>query len=337
MRSTAARLLCTALLALAPLWGEGCESAGARFDAATGVLSIVGTEGPDTFVVSATEDGSIVVNDGALPIRGGVPTLANTVRIDLRGLAGDDRLVLSELGGPLPAATFVGGAGADVLIGGSGDDEFVWNPGDGRDTIEGRAGSDTLVFHGSDVGESFDLSANGTRVRLSRDVGAITADLAGVETIELVGGAGNDTVVVNDLTGTDLQEVGVDLGVTSGGDAQPDSVIVHGTDGPDVVQIQGDASLVSVIGLSAQVDITGGEMDLDTLTIDAEAGDDAVTASSLAASGLALTIDGGPGNDVLGGGAGDDVLLGGEGDDVLIGGPGFDRLDGGPGNNILIQ
>jgi hypothetical protein len=50
-----------------------------------------------------------------------------------------------------------------------------------------------------------------------------------------------------------------------------------------------------------------------------------------------LTLDGGPGNDILIGGDGDDVLFGGPGDDVLIGGPGIDTLDGGPGDDVIIQ
>jgi Ca2+-binding RTX toxin-like protein len=225
-----------------------------------------------------------------------------------------------------------------VLIGASGNDKFVWKPGHGKDTVEGGAGSDTLVLHGSDADENIDISANGARVRFFRDVDAVTIDLDAVETIEFGARSGSDTVVVNDLTGTDLQEVDVDLASgTGGGDAQPDSVIVEGTGGPDVVEAQGDASLVSVLGLSAQVNITGGESGLDALTIDGLAGDDAVTASALAASGLALTVDGGQDDDVLSGGAGNDVLLGGDGDDVLIGGPGFDILDGGRGDNILIQ
>ncbi len=67
------------------------------------------------------------------------------------------------------------------------------------------------------------------------------------------------------------------------------------------------------------------------------AGDDAVIATDLQAGLIALTVDGGPGNDVLIGSAGADVLLGGEGDDILNGGPGLDQLDGGPGNNVVIQ
>ena len=93
----------------------------------------------------------------------------------------------------------------------------------------------------------------------------------------------------------------------------------------------------SVLGLAAQVNITGAEAANDRLTVNALAGDDVVDASGLAAAAIALAADGGDGDDVLIGGAGNDTLLGGAGDDILIGGPGQDILDGGPGDNILIQ
>jgi Ca2+-binding RTX toxin-like protein len=114
-------------------------------------------------------------------------------------------------------------------------------------------------------------------------------------------------------------------------------VIVNGTNGDDVVTALGDATGVAVIGLAAQVNITGAEAANDRLTVNALGGDDVVQASGLASGAIAFAADGGDGDDVLIGGAGDDTLTGDAGDDVLIGGPGLDILDGGPGDNILIQ
>ena len=54
---------------------------------------------------------------------------------------------------------------------GAGNDTFVWNPGDGSDIVEGQAGADTLQFNGSNIGENIDISANGSRIRLTRDIG----------------------------------------------------------------------------------------------------------------------------------------------------------------------
>ena len=116
-----------------------------------------------------------------------------------------------------------------------------------------------------------------------------------------------------------------------------DLVIANGTSGDDVALVFGDANGVSLLGLAAQLNITGAEAASDRLTVNVLGGDDVVEASGLEATGIQLTADGGANDDVLIGGDGNDVLLGGDGDDVLLGGPGLDILDGGTGNNVVIQ
>jgi hypothetical protein len=121
-----------------------------------------------------------------------------------------------------------------VALLGAGDDVFVWNPGDGSDIVEGQAGSDTMLFNGSNVSENIDISANGARVRFLRNVGAVTMDLNGVETINFNALGGTDHVVVNDLSGTDVSQVNIDLGAIAGaigGDAQADLVSVRSNAG----------------------------------------------------------------------------------------------------------
>jgi Ca2+-binding RTX toxin-like protein len=283
---------------------------------------------------------------------------ASNDQLTVNGLGGDDNIDASGLQANAIALTLNGGAGTDFLIGsqgndlinggtgndtalmGAGDDTFVWNPGDGSDIVEGQAGNDTMLFNGANVNERFDVSANGGRVRFTRDVANITMDLNGVEGINLNALGGSDTVTVNDLTGTGLTRLNVDLGSPAGsgtGDGQADSVVVNGTSGDDVVSVVGDASGVAVIGTSAQVNIKGAEAANDKLAINLLAGDDVLDASGLSAGAISLAADGGDGDDVLIGSGGNDSLLGGAGDDVLIGGPGLDVLDGGPGDNILIQ
>ena len=102
------------------------------------------------------------------------------------------------------------------------------------------------------------------------------------------------------------------------------------------MEVVGDATGVSVVGLAAQVNIFTGGDPADQLAVIAGDGDDAVDAAGLSAGAIHLAIEGGAGNDELGGSAGDDVILGQDGDDVLIGNGGTDILDGGPGNNTVI-
>ena len=57
-------------------------------------------------------------------------------------------------------------------------------------------GTDTLLFNGANIAEKIDISANGSRTRLFRDVGNVTMDLGGIEHIQLNMLGGADTVTV---------------------------------------------------------------------------------------------------------------------------------------------
>src|SRR5262249_24132507 len=149
------------------------------------------------------------------------------------------------------------------------------------------------------------ISANGERVRFTRNIGTVTMDVDGTERIDVNALGGADMIVVNDLSGTDVTEVNLDLASPAGsrtGDGQPDTVIVNGTAGDDVILASGDANGVSVLGLAARVNISGAEATNDRLVINALAVDDVVEAGGLTADAIQLTADGGDGNDILIGG-----------------------------------
>jgi Ca2+-binding RTX toxin-like protein len=264
--------------------------------------------------------------------------LARVIQLSVDGGAGDDTITGGDgddrLVGGDGNDVVNGGRGSDAVFLGAGDDTFVWNPGDASDTVEGQDGIDTLQFNGSDVPEQFELSAYGGRLRLTRDVGTVTMDVDGTERVNVAAGGEADTITVNDLSGTAVTEVNLDLSAQGRPDGQPDTVIIKGTEGDDVVTVSGDAAGVSVVGLAATVNIAGAES-FEQLTINALAGDDVIDASGLTAE--AIGADGADGDDALLGGAGDDTLIGGAGDDVLNGGAGQDVLDGGEGDNVLIQ
>lgn len=269
--------------------------------------------------------------------------LATLIKMTTDGGTGNDTLLGSNgadviLGGD--GADFVDGQqGNDVAFLGAGDDDFQWDPGDGSDTVEGQAGSDELRFSGANISERMDVSANGGRVRFTRDIANIVMDLDDVETISTRALGGADRLTTNDLSGTDVTAVTWNLsGSTTAttDDAAADNVVVNATNGADVVSVSGSGTNAQVVGLPVRVGVTGVGAG-DRLTVNALAGDDVVDASPLAANGILLTEDGGDGDDVLLGGSGNDTLLGGNGDDVLLGGPGLDTLDGGAGGNVVID
>jgi Ca2+-binding RTX toxin-like protein len=296
----------------------------------TGLAAAVNTRNAEELKVNALGGDDVVDASG----------LDAGVKLTADGGADDDRLAGSRgadrlLGGD-GNDTADGNQGDDTALLGADDDTFVWDPGDGSDTIEGQTGADALTFNGANAAENFDISANGGRVRFFRNIASITMDLDDVERIDTNALGGADSMVVNDLTGTDVTAVMTDVSGPTDDGAQ-DVVTADGTDGDDVVAVTGAAGSASVLGLAARVDVTHANAATDDLTIDARAGDDVVEASGLAADAIRLTADGGGDDDVLTGGAGADTLLGRAGDDVLIGGAGDDTLDGGAGSNIVIQ
>jgi Ca2+-binding RTX toxin-like protein len=324
-------------------------------DGAADSITINGTQGADNIAVGGNVGGLQVTGLSAtITIFDEDPTLdsltvnglggndtidarslrSDTILFTINGGDGDDTLIGGD-----GNDTLIGGRGSDVMMGGLGDDTFVWNPGDGSDVIEGQGGNDTLQFNGANVAEKIDLSANGSRLRLTRDVGNVVMDVNGVEQVNVAALGGADTITVNDLSGTDVTQVNIDLAAPAGsgtGDGAVDNVVVNGTAGDDVAVVAGDATGVSVSGLAAQVQITGAEAANDRLTVNALAGDDAVVASALSAGVIQFAANGGDGNDILVGSPGNDTLVGGAGDDVLIGNGGLDVLNAAPGNDTVI-
>src|SRR5262249_12963541 len=162
------------------------------------------------------------------------------------------------------------------------------------------------------IAEKIDISANGSRVRFTRDVANIVMDLNGIEAIDFTAKGGADNITVNNLNGTDVTEVNLDLAATPGtgtGDGAADTVTVNGTNPADRIQIAGAGTSYSVSGLHAQVNVTGSEGANDQLIVNALGGNDIVDASGLPAGITGLTIDGGAGNDVITGSGGADRLI----------------------------
>jgi Ca2+-binding RTX toxin-like protein len=294
-------------------------------------VTIAGAEGANDRLIVSTFAGDDIINASGLA--------AGTTQLTIDGGAGNDTIIGSAgddmlIGGD-GNDTVTGGRGNDVAFLGTGNDTFIWNPGDGSDTVEGQDGTDTLVFNGANVNENMDISANGSRARLFRDVGNVTMDLNSVEHIQIHALGGADTITVNDLTGTGVTQVAVDLAATAGGtvgDGQPDTVIVNGTAGNDKISVASSGSSVVVNGLAAQVTIAGAEAGNDTLVINGLGGDDTIDASRLRAGQVNLTINGGDGNDTIIGSAGNDTVIGGRGNDTALLGAGNDTFVWNPGD-----
>jgi Ca2+-binding RTX toxin-like protein len=365
----------------------------ASFDPASGLLTIVCDALHSVITVANDGSGIISVNGGAIPITGGPATVTNTVLIQVLGSEGDDQITLSgalppahlfggdgndTLSGGIANDILVGGPGSDVLRGGQGSDTvyldggdtFVWNPGDGSDLVQGQGANNVLTFNGANVAENFDLSANGSRLRFSRDVGNITLDVGGVQTINVNALGGADNVVIHNLSGTDVALVNVDLAaVGGGGDSSADTVTLSGTPSADTFDVAANAGAVEVSGFGALVRVTNAELANDRISITGVGGD-RVNVNGTAgadtlqvapspvvgyvratASGFSLPVDvmgaltlslnglGGPDNLSASGGLatlGVPLIFdGGDGDDTIVGSNGADTIIGGPGRDSI--
>ena len=151
-----------------------------------GVLTTFGDALNNTTTLSRNAAGTILVNGGAVPVKGGTATVANTKLIQAFGLGGNDIITIDEANGALPAANLFGGAGNDVLTGGSGND-MLFGQGD-NDTLLGKGGTDFLF--GGDGNDTL--------------TGGDADD-------QVFGQGGDDRMIWNPGDDTDLFEGGADI------------------------------------------------------------------------------------------------------------------------------
>jgi Ca2+-binding RTX toxin-like protein len=219
-----------------------------------------------------------------------------------------------------------------VALLGTGNDVFIWNPGDGSDIVEGQDGVDVLDFRGANANENVDISANGSRVRFFRDVANITMDLNGVEGIRFEALGGADHIAIHDLSGTDVPGAGVVVDLEGAlGSGVADGQV-------DTVTVDGRAGddAITVTSANGGVAIAGASAPVfifhadatDQLIINGGAGNDVIDASHLPAGQMSLTLNGGAGNDLLIGSQGNDTFVWNPGD-------GSDTIEGQAGVDLL--
>jgi hypothetical protein len=176
-------------------------------------------------------------------------------------------------------------------------------------TLDGAGGADTMTFLG-DVGvENYTFNNVVGHVQMVRDLDAIDVEMTSVERAEvsLLGGA--DGVVLNNLGGTDLLDLVLDLGA----DAAQDFVRVEGSTAGDNLRVAATAGNVIVEGLSHTTTLRSPTT-ADSLVVRGNEGDDLLLSDAGATNLIRLRLEGGIGNDAIGGPG---VLSGGAGNDVI--------------------
>jgi Ca2+-binding RTX toxin-like protein len=233
-------------------------------------------------------------------------------------------------------------------MGGNGPNGFAQS--DGNDTFNGGAGTDNADITGSSLGDHLYLRsvAGVAKLDISNSVFFNTLTFNSVESIDIHGRGGNDSLTVGDLTGTgvtgtvtyyaDGDQNYLDAQLTTNnmkvfGGAGDDTYTTgsgndhfYGSDGNDYYNGLGGTNEVDYsrytrdlhIDLSNKGTQDTGAAGIDTLV-------------------NIQTLDGGSGFDTLIGDTAANYIIGGAGNDTLIGGAGAaNTLQGGTGNDHYI-
>jgi Ca2+-binding RTX toxin-like protein len=271
----------------------------ASFTPGQGVLSVFGDALSNNIVVGRDAAGNLRVNGGAVAIKGGKPTVANTFLIQVFGQAGDDFITIDESNGAMPRANLFGGTGKDTITGGSGGDMLFGQA--GNDVLLGKGGADFLFGGAED-----DVLTGGD------------AD------DQVFGEAGNDRFIWNPGDDTDLWE----------GGAGVDTAEVNGGNGTEIFTLTANGARTRFDRLDpAPFSIDMGTM--EKIVVKMNGGDDRFSATGNLAALIGVTVDGGTGNDVILGSNGADLLIGGDGNDFVDGQQGNDTALLGAGDDVF--
>ena len=286
---------------------------------------------------------------------GGIENLIGSTFNDTLGGDGGDNLLEGGTGND----TLNGGAGSDTLIGGAGND-----------SLTGGAGIDTVSYAGATAAVTVNLGTGSATGGAGTDVlsglelvigSAFNDTLTGAAGVAdtLIGGAGNDTYVIQDAgdvaleaagEGTDNVQIAATATLSSHtlGDgienlSQLGSTAFTGTGNALANVLTGGTGNDTLSGAAGNDTLIGGTGN-DSLD-----GGDGVDTVSYAGTATAVTVNlatgaatGGAGSDALAnienviGGSGNDTLTGGSGDNVIDGGAGNDSMIGGAGNDTYL-
>jgi Ca2+-binding RTX toxin-like protein len=267
-----------------------------NFDPGTRVLTINGSDGPDTAQVYIDSHSTPYIFDDDM------------VALDMDGTRSELRIHLYSPLSPSPSVLQV------VFYGNGGNDSF-WNGTSIPDYADGGSGYDSLVG-----GSGANTLIGGTENDWL--VGGAAAD-------SLYGGDGGDSLFGGGQN--DYLDGGDDNDQIHGGEG---SDYIRGGDGDDY--LYGDAGDNWIYGGAGNDHLYGGEGrdflngDGDNDVIDGAGGDDTISGGQ----GNDLIVAG-PGRDQVSGDQGDDTIYGGADPNSLSGGPGNDTIYGGESDDTI--
>ena len=304
-------------------------------------LETVRVEGLDPVIrirnAVAGDDRLTVFGRGGVDFINADGTVGAKIGLTFDGGPGQDVLEGSDaadtlLGGP-DQDVVTGGRGNDVVDLGDGDDRFSRQAQDGIDRLEGGAGGDLITAVGGTGDDSLEVTGLLDHTRVLHGF-AGSAEMTGVERVDLAPFGGTDNVTVRDLSGTATTTVNVSLNTA---DLRVDTLTVIGTQQADSIRMATNGTSQTISGLPATVNVTNPERG-EKVAIDARDGGDTIDATGVERDKIQPILKGGAGNDTIIGSSSDDMVAGGVGVDVALLGGGLDTFTWAPGDgNDIVE
>lgn len=285
------------------------------FNATTGLMTVTVAAGETAIMSKRAADSGILQNGVACDV---LATSTTLKKIAITGSAGDDKVILDFTNGFFALGTSSAassGISVDLL---AGTDSLG---------IKGTTGNDTFTFGATSLLMNVDTNKDITPSNIESFVvslgdgddtysgaGNATAGAAFGGTISLYGSAGNDTF--NQGTASTVNET------------------IFGGSGTDTVSYASRTAAVTVTLGAGANDGAGSENDDLNDDIEVVTGGSAGDTMT-AATGVAVTFNGGLGADTLTGDTGADTINGGGGNDTITGGAGADTLNGDDGDDTF--
>ncbi|HVU04109.1 MAG TPA: calcium-binding protein [Polyangiaceae bacterium] len=298
------------------------------FSATTGIMTVTVASGETAIIAKRPTDAVIVQN--------GVPcataaTSTTLKKIAITGSSGDETVIVDFTSGLFATGTSSATSGITVDMGGSGGSDVFGIRGQNS-----TGSTDTVTFGSTGVAVNTDAYKD---ISFTAEPDSYIVSLAdGKDVWSAAGGssmgigtayAGGKPLVVYGGAGDDTFNQG--SAITAGEE-------IHGGSGNDTVSYasRGASAPITVTVGAAANDGDNGGAELDDIKSDVEIltggdGNDSLTA----ATGVAITLNGGKGNDTLTGDSGADTINGNEGNDTIAGGDGNDTLNGNDGNDVF--
>ncbi len=259
----------------------------------------------------------------------------------IEGGDGDDQILggggVDTIEGGEGSDMITGGLDADDLYGETGPDVFYWSKGDGQDNvIDGGDGSDTLVITANDTDEVIEVSRNASDIVVTwtSENPALALTGISIEGLDINLAEGSDTFTMEDILGSGLTDIALDLGDYDTNDEDADIVLLKGSSANDSFILDSAGGLLNVTRVGVyNVTITNAHRASgDALTIETYEGFDTINAAAAVEDLLAMTFEAGADDDILIGTPFDDVLDSGTGSDIVTGNTGMDTFidDSGP-------